>query len=390
MSSEKEVGDSSEKIPSEFKKIVKDFVKDILITFPEYVPKLNEHLKNIGLSDNCDNSINFVYDYCKQVFPERFFDILYQNSDIFTNQEINTDFLPDIDFKYLWSCDISDKTKETIWKYLQLILFTMVNSFETKESFGDTAKMFETVDESEFKNKLEETIGQMHNLFNESENKNSSQGINMDNIPNPEELHSHISGMLDGKLGQLAREIAEETAGDLNLDLNDDANMDDVFKKMMGDPTKLMGLVKNVGNKLDSRLKSGELKESELLQEAGDMMKKMKDMPGMENIQSMLSQMGMKMPNNLGGRKGKMNMGAFNSVMEKNMRQAKVRERAMKKAEEKRKADEEMKQNMALQKERTEEDVEKAVSELLAMDDSDKKNTQSVQPVKKKKKKKKN
>ena len=391
MSNESETDGKIKDIPSEFKKIVKDFVKDILITFPEYIPKLNEHLKNIGMYENCDESIIIVYNYCKTVFPERFFDILYQNNNIFDDLEINTTFLPDIDFKYLWSCEISDKTKETIWKYLQLILFTMVNSFESSESFGDTAKMFETVDEGEFKNKLEETIGQMHNLFNVSENKdnsNKSEGINLDNIPDPEELHSHINGMLGGKLGQLAREIAEETAGDLNLDLNEDANMDDVFKKMMGDPSKLMGLVKNVGNKLDSRIKSGELKESELLQEASEMMKKMKDMPGMENIQSMLSQMGMKMPNNLGGKKSKVNMGAFNSVMERNLKHAKIREKAMKKAEEKRKADQELKERMLNQTQKTEEEVEQAVKELLEMDDNDKKQQDKSIKTKKKKKKK--
>ena len=38
-------------------------------------------------------------------------------------------------------------------------------------------------------------------------------------LPNAEEIHDHITGMLDGKLGQLAREIAEETASNLNFDM---------------------------------------------------------------------------------------------------------------------------------------------------------------------------
>jgi len=378
----------SEKIPTEFKKIVKDLVKDILTTFPEYISKLDNDLKNIGMKDKCDDSVRIVYNYCKGIIPERFFDILYQNEEIFSNVEMNTTFLPGIDFKYLWSCDISSKTKETIWKYLQLMLFTMVGSFENGESFGDTAKMFETVDETEFKSKLEETIGQMHNLFNESDKAGESKsGINMDNIPNPEDLHSHITGMLDGKLGKLAREIAEETAGDLDLDLNEDANMDDVFKKMMGDPTKLMGLVKNVGSKLDNRIKSGELKESELLQEAGEMMKKMKDMPGMENIQSMLSQMGMKMPKGAGGTKGKVNMNAFNNMMEQQTKQQEMRERIIKKAEEKQRAEAMKKAKLAAMPIRTEEEVNKAMEELLAMED--KTDVPSTSTKKKKKKKKK-
>ena len=33
-------------------------------------------------------------------------------------------FYPNVDFKDLWAEDISDKTKEVLWKYLQLTLFT--------------------------------------------------------------------------------------------------------------------------------------------------------------------------------------------------------------------------------------------------------------------------
>jgi len=49
----------------------------------------------------------------------------------------------------------------------------------------------------------------------------------------------------------------------------------------------LMGLVKNVGSKLDSKMKSGNLSESELLSEATDIMGKMNSMPGMKNIQDL-------------------------------------------------------------------------------------------------------
>jgi len=385
-------------VPTEFKKITKDFVRDILTTFPEYIPKLCDDLKDIGMKEHCDESVSRVYEYCKTVFPERFFDILYQNEDIFTDLKIDTAFLPDIDFKYFWSCDISDKTKETIWKYLQLMLFTMVGSFNNTDSFGDTAKMFESVDQEDFKSKLEETIGQMHNVFNSSETgegDKTKSGINMENIPNSDELHSHITGMLGGKLGNLAREIAEETAGDLDLDLGDDANMDDVFKKMMGDPSKLMGLVKNVGSKLDSRIKSGELKENELLQEAGEMMKKMKDMPGMENIQSMLKQMGMNMPGGMGGRgraRGgqQPDLASFNNMMEEQTKQAQMRERMNKKATEKQRLDALQKAKEAAMPKRTEEDAAKAMKELLEMDevDNSKRNTDSSSKKKKKKKKK--
>jgi UDP-N-acetylenolpyruvoylglucosamine reductase len=91
-----------------------------------------------------------------------------------------------------------------------------------------------------------------------------------------------------------------------------------------------MGLVKSVGDKLDSRIKSGEIKESELISEATDIMNKMKGMPGMENIQSMLGKMGIP---GLGGKGTKMNMGAMEAQMNKNLKSAQMRERMKAKAE---------------------------------------------------------
>ena len=38
-----------------------------------------------------------------------------------------------------------------------------------------------------------------------------------------------------------------------------------------------MDLVKNIGGKLDSKMKSGDIKESELLEEATEIVNKMKD-----------------------------------------------------------------------------------------------------------------
>lgn len=352
---------NDEKIPEEFRKVIKDLIKDILITFPEYKERLNEHIVNIvtyNETDNEDtkstmeNSLKETFEYCKRVFPERFFDILYQNTEIFTNPKINTDFLPDIQFAEFWNSDISDKTRQTIWKYLQLLLFTVITSVNNDTSFGDTAKLFEAIDENEFKSKLEETMNHMHEMFDMSGvnmadmnmpdiNIDASgvnmdafgmgaagmdaSGVNMENLPNPDEIHEHISGMLDGKLGNLAKEIAAETAEDLNMDMEAPANVNDIFEKLFKNPGKLMGLVQNVGNKLDTKLKSGELKESELIEEAQELMKKMKDMPGLGNFQQMMNKMG------AGQGGGKVNMNAMNAKMNQNLRQAKMKERMQEK-----------------------------------------------------------
>ena len=235
-------------------------------------------------------------------------------------------FLPGISFYKIWKEDISDKTRTIIWKYLQLILFSIVNSERDGEDFfGDTAKLFEAIDEDEFKSKLEESIDQISEMFDAS----NVQGINTENLPNPEDLHSHISGLLGGNLGKLAREIAEETVNELNLDGKEGlSSVGDLFKNLFKSPGKLMELIKKVGGKLDAKLKKGDIKESELMEEASELMSKMKTMPGMKNMQNMMANMGL-------GKNGKINMGAFQNMMKGNIRQTKMKERMREKLRQK-------------------------------------------------------
>jgi hypothetical protein len=337
-------------IPSEFKKIIVDMTKDILVSFPEQEANMHKELKNLVFEtdvDTLDKSLKYVFIHCKTIYPVRFFDILYQNNTIFET-DTSLQFLPGINFALLWKENISDKTRETIWKYLQLLLFTIVSSISDGNTFGDTAKLFEAINEEDFKGKLEETISQMHELFgkNMESNKNADTdatdndpstdsnastdnehpekgGINLDDLPNPSDIHEHVTNMMNGKLGKLAREIAEETASDLNINMENAESINDVFKRLIKNPTKLLSLVKNVGSKLDEKLKSGDMKESELLEEASELMKKMKNMPGMGDLQSMLSKMGM----NAGKGSGKVNVSAMQSNLDKKLKEAKNRER---------------------------------------------------------------
>ena len=345
---------------TDFKKVIIDMTNDILNTFPEYHETLHADLKQlIGLDkdnkDSNDNnnseydiekdeSLKNVFLHCKSIYPDKFFDILYQTESIFTNDDKtkSAEFLPGIDFKVIWKENISDKTRETIWKYLQLVLFTIITGVSNGESFGDTAKLFEAINQDEFKSKLEETISQMQNVFDmKTPNKDGSvddvdddskgsipsmpgmpsmPNINLDDLPNPNDIHEHVNKMMDGKLGKLAREIAEETAADLNINTENAESVNDVFKRLFKNPTKLMSLVNNVGGKLDEKLKSGDINETELLKEASVIMQQMKDMPGMKN---MMSKMGMDM----GKMGGKMNTNAMQANLDRNLKAANQKDR---------------------------------------------------------------
>ena len=338
--------DTTNKPTEEFSKVVIDFVNDIKVSFPEVIPLIARWFKsdsefeyideieerNKTILEHRKTTVEFLFTFCQKKFPPRFFDILYQNPEMFDDDSVlDTEFLPHIHFKTLWKLDITPKTRETIWKYLQLILFSIISTVDNREAFGDSAKLFDNINEDDFKDKLQEALNKMQDLFENNETPGdansgptSSSSSSKPNIPKADDIHEHLNHMLDGKIGKLAKEIAEETAAELNLDGENISDMQDVFGQLMKNPTKLMSLVKNVGTKLDSRIKSGELKESELIAEATDIMNNMKNMPGMDNIQSMLSKMGM---SGLGGKGAKMNMGAMEAQMERQMKAAQMRER---------------------------------------------------------------
>lgn len=369
-------------ISTEFQTIVLDFLRDIDCSFPEYRETLAKYL---GYSHEMkpmpDELYIELYTHCKGVYPVRFFDILYKNESLFATEcgggaaeASSIEFLPGVDFREIWATDdIADNTKDIIWKYLQLILFSIVNNLSDMGSFGDTAKLFEAIDDNELKNKLEEVIGEMGAMFGGEENGSTPSRPNMDetfkkatefmndafkeqassststgggpsgpapsSVPDASSIHEHLSGILNGKIGKLAKEIAEETAADLNLDMENETSMKGVFQQLLKNPSKLSGIIKSVGSKLDTKLKSGELKESEIMQEASELMSKMKNMPGMNNLASMLSKMGMSMPGGMGGGGGagggKVNFGAMQSQLNKNMKQAQMRERLLKKVQDK-------------------------------------------------------
>jgi hypothetical protein len=359
--------------PENFIIIVRDFVKDLSITFPEY-----SHLwVNWTDSKLPESEIQKLFDYCITVYPERFFDILYQNSDVFNSENTtNTFFLPNVDFKLLYHCDnVSENTRKAIWKYLQLLLFTIVNSIKDKTNFGDSMNLFDGIDENELQNKLNETFSSIGDFFKNMEgniNTNESNESNGDStmpmpdmedflkfaekmkedtegdgempsgfkfdrnsMPNPEELHGHLKGLFEGKIGTLAQELAEEISQDFGdiLGGNDEdqpTSTQDVLKKMLKNPKKIMDLMKTVSSKLDKKMKDGDISKDEIMKEATEWMSKMKDMGGTDQFNEIFKNL----TKNMGGL-GK-NMKIDKNALERMTKSQSMKERMRNKLEQRR------------------------------------------------------
>lgn len=151
-------------IPEKFRITISDFACDLTHTFPEFAEKLSQ-LTNPEALD-----ATTVFQHCLTVYPERFFDILNQNAEIFAaSSTVNVQFLPNVDFKVLFGCTgITEKTRESIWKYLQVILFMLVGSISDKSDFGPSMNLFEGVGEDELQDKLKDVMENLGKFFGAS------------------------------------------------------------------------------------------------------------------------------------------------------------------------------------------------------------------------------
>jgi hypothetical protein len=253
-------------IPPNFFKIIDDFVQDLFGTFPEL--KTNPLL--LAVQEKTPEAYQTVFDNVLATFPQSMMDILQENEDLFKESHF---FLPEVDFKVLWNETITESTKAVIWKYLKLILFSILGHIDTP--FPEA--------------KMKEAMDNMKDMFEGKEG-----------------LEKELEGMMGGKIGALAKEIAEETIG-----------QEQDFKKMMKDPSSLFSLASTIGEKIDKKIKSGDLKESELIEEAAMMFQKIKGMPGMSQFESMFQ--------------GKMNTTGMKNKMDQQLKKAKMKERLQQK-----------------------------------------------------------
>ena len=374
-------------IPDNFVNLIVDFTRDLSITFPEFV-----HLwQQWSTLEMPQEEIRHLFDYCLSVYPQRFFDILYQNEDIFkSDSDVDVRFLPGVDFKILYNCEnVSENTRKAIWKYLQVILLASINSVKDKADFGDAMNMFDGIDSEHLQSKLAETISSIGDFFKSSGFGDTSSaakdGENDDdewetdeedngaasplpdfaktfdfekmagNMPNAEDLNSHLKGLFDGKIGSLAKEMAEEISKDFESVLGNDGDIrgaDDIFKKMLKNPKKIMDLMKTVGAKLNAKMEKGDISKDELMKEAAEWIGKMKEMGGGSD---QFSELMKNLTKNMGGM-GK-NMKIDQNALDRFTKTQSTKERLRNKLEQKKRAAELVRQQAMEQAQKNAENV---------------------------------
>lgn len=330
---------SSNILPSNFRSLIAEFTTDLTTTFPEYSYVWSKW----GDEETTDEDLQTLYAYCMNVYPERFFDILYKNYEMFKpDSGIDVYFLPNTSFRMLFGEEgLSENSKNVMWNYLQLVLFTVIGDVKDKTSFGDAMNMFQGIESNVLHDKMKEVMENIgatfENMPTENQTRDESAAEHeteadtempnikeefknmfdklpnlgefakkfpfskMAGLPDLSKLQEHLHTLFDGKIGKLAQELAQEVSGefkDLLGNTENITNPQEVIKELMKDPSKISKLMKTVSSRLDEKMKSGEISREEIMKEASEMMSKMQSEGG-ENFAEMFKNMAKGMGKNM-------------------------------------------------------------------------------------------
>jgi len=243
--------------------LFKSFINDIIKVFPEHEDCINKNYNEILQLEELIIDENIII--------KDFLDLIDENSDKITNKkdDIFTDdlyLIKEISMKTIWESDISDKTRENIWKYLQS--FCLINiSRNSNEQINNVLKSLESNEKIKDKKTVKDI--KKINKINENLKKQESEKTSNASL-------SDIDNILNNTtIGSLAKEITEG----LNLDNMDEGDMGDLMK-----PENMMNMFQKINTTLTSKLQNNELDGNSLLGEASGLMNNndmMKNMMGM-------------------------------------------------------------------------------------------------------------
>jgi len=254
-----------------------DFIRDLSKTFPEIKNSLYRNYETC-LTDTEGKSLDD--------FPKlnRFLELIGDYEKMITDKnleffDLEVEFLEEISFKRLWEKNITNKTRESIWKYLQtfqLISINLKSSQQLKDVLNDLGKDKKV----DIDKKTAKDLKKMKKLSESVKNE----------VPGESELDEMLSGLMGGGIGDIAKEVAkglniEEMFG--NVD--ETSNPMELMAQLMN-PEKMGSIFNNINSVMEKKMASGELSQESLKSEAEGMMGKMGDNPMFKNMMQGMKQ----------------------------------------------------------------------------------------------------
>ena len=236
---------------------LKSFLGELVTIFPEYKEKIDcEYSEVLGAESLTVDT--YVKEYMDSVTPYHS-DIAQKNDKLFLGEN-ELRFLRNLDFRELWTKDLSDSTRENVWKYLQTLYVLGRKIVASDDDVNEMLNELNSNDEETLKNHQKEMMDMIENMSK----------ITDENRANNSEVEDLFN---NGIISDIAKELTTEL--DLEkLDMGNPQNMNEAFSNIMGGGggNNFFNLISKVGEKIQNKVESGQINQGDLISEAQKMM----------------------------------------------------------------------------------------------------------------------
>jgi len=250
-----------------------NFIRDLSKTYPEIKSCLYRNYEDCILNEDDNKSLS---DFPKLV---RFLELIGDYEKLITDKnleffDLEVEFLEEISFKRLWLKNISNKTRESIWKYLQTFQIININLRSSKQ-LQDALSQIGTGGEMEVDRDTAKELKKLKKL---------TEDVKSEVKPEESELDAMLGPLMDSGIGDIAKEVAKSMDIEKMFgSMDENANPMELMAQMM-DPAKMGSIFQNINSVMEKKMESGELTKDGLKGEAEGMMGKMGENPMFKNM----------------------------------------------------------------------------------------------------------
>tara|TARA_B110000858_G_scaffold179791_1_gene216843 strand:+ start:764 stop:1681 length:918 start_codon:yes stop_codon:yes gene_type:complete len=248
-----------------------DFIRDLSKTYPEIKSCLYRNYEGCLLEG--DKSLS---DLPKL---EKFLTLIGEHEKLITDKnleffDLEVEFLEEISFKILWEKNISNKTRESIWKYLQTFQIININ-LRSSQQLKDALSQIGTDTEVEVNRKTAKDLKKLKKLSSSVKEEIKGEETDLDQMLGP---------LMDSGIGDIAKEVAKTMDIEKMFgSIDENSNPMELMAQMMN-PEKMGSIFQNINSVMEQKVETGELTKEGLKGEAEGMMGSLGENPMFKNM----------------------------------------------------------------------------------------------------------
>jgi hypothetical protein len=248
-----------------------DFIRDLSKTYPEIKSCLYRNYEGCLLEG--DKSLS------DQPKLEKFLTLIGEHEKLITDKnleffDLEVEFLEEISFKILWEKNISNKTRESIWKYLQTFQIININ-LRSSQQLKDALSQIGTDTEVEVNRKTAKDLKKLKKLSSSVKEEIKGEETDLDQMLGP---------LMDSGIGDIAKEVAKTMDIEKMFgSIDENSNPMELMAQMMN-PEKMGSIFQNINSVMEQKVGTGELTKEGLKGEAEGMMGSLGENPMFKNM----------------------------------------------------------------------------------------------------------